>query len=103
MRRAILLAVLLLCGTSASAVAAGDAQAGRQLAQQWCTGCHVVDRSAQGADTAPSFPAIARREAQHPERLRAFLTAPHPPMAGLNLSRQQIDDIVAYLDSLTPR
>ncbi len=103
MRQLVFAAVLLLCAASTSALAAGDAQAGRQLAQQWCTGCHVVDRATRGADTAPSFPAIARREAQHPERLRAFLTAPHPPMAGLNLSRQQIDDIVAYLASLTPR
>jgi hypothetical protein len=31
---------------------------------------------------------------------RAFLLAPHPPMPDLNLSRADIDDISAYLDSL---
>jgi mono/diheme cytochrome c family protein len=103
MRPPILAAALLLCGASTSALAAGDPQSGRLLAQRWCTSCHVVDGSTKGPDTAPSFPAIAAREAQHPERLRAFLTAPHPPMAGLSLSRQQIDDVVSYLDSLTPR
>jgi mono/diheme cytochrome c family protein len=35
--------------------------------------------------------------------VRAWLADPHPPMPNFNLSRQQIDDIVAYLDSLTPR
>jgi mono/diheme cytochrome c family protein len=99
----ILGAALALCGASASASAAGDARTGQHMAERWCTGCHVVDRQTQGADTAPSFQAIAARNAQHPERLRTFLAAPHPPMSGFNLSREQIDDIVAYLVSLSPR
>lgn len=102
MRPTILVAALLLCGASTSALAAGDARSGQLLAERWCTGCHVVDHATQGADTAPSFQSIAARDAQHPERLRGFLTSPHPPMSGFSLSRQQIDDIVAYLTSLAP-
>jgi mono/diheme cytochrome c family protein len=85
------------------AAAAGDAQAGRNLAQRWCSGCHVVDQSGRGPDTAPPFPTIARQSQDDQGWLRAWLTAPHPPMPDLNLSRQQIDDVIAYLDSLTPR
>lgn len=103
MRPLIFFAALLLCGTSMPARAAGDARAGQQMAERWCTGCHVVDRVTQGADTAPSFSSIAARDAKHPELLRAFLTAPHPPMTGFDLSRNEIDDILAYLASLTPR
>jgi mono/diheme cytochrome c family protein len=89
-------AVLVL---AANARAAGDAEAGRKLARLWCTSCHIVDETPRGADTAPPFPTIAER---HQDRawIRAWITAPHPPMPNLNLSRQQIDDVVAYLDSL---
>jgi mono/diheme cytochrome c family protein len=102
MRASSLLAALLLCGASTAALAAGNAKSGQVLAERWCTGCHVVDHQTQGADTAPSFQSIAARNAQHPEHLRGFLVSPHPPMSGFSLSRQQIDDIVAYISSLAP-
>jgi len=104
MRIGSVLAMILLSGSlSAPAFAAGDAQVGQRLAQQWCSGCHVVDGSRQGSDTAPSFSSIARRRAGDRTWLRAWLLAPHPPMPNFNLSRQQIDDVIAYLDSLSPR
>lgn len=103
MRHSTLVAALLLCGASTSTLAAGDARTGQQLAERWCTGCHVVDRQTSGADTAPSFQSIAARDGEHPERLRGFLAAPHAPMKGFSLSREQIDDIVAYITSLAPR
>lgn len=61
----------------------------------------MVDRSGQGSDAAPPFVAVARQNTRG--WVRAWLAAPHPPMPNFNLSRQQIDDIVAYLDSLAPR
>lgn len=103
MRRLVIAALLVCGGTVAPALAAGDADAGHQLAQQWCTGCHIVDSASQGPDTAPPFPAVARRTPGDHGWVRAWLGAPHPPMPNFNLSRRQIDDIVAYLDSLTPR
>ena len=103
MGRFALAALVLLEVTAAPARAAGDAEAGHQLASQWCTGCHIVDNSQQGPDTAPPFPAVARRTPQDHSWVRAWLAAPHPPMPNFNLSRRQIDDIVAYLDSLSPR
>lgn len=85
-----------------SAHAAGDAAAGHALARQWCTGCHVVDNTGQGQDMAPPFASIARRRAGDPTWVRAWLAAPHPSMPNFNLARQQVEDIVAYLQSLTP-
>jgi mono/diheme cytochrome c family protein len=99
-------AVLVLNAAVAAmpAQAAGDAEAGHALARQWCASCHVVDRSGgNGADTAPPFPEIARRSQQDRNWVRAWLVAPHPPMPNLTLSRQEIDDVVAYLDNLAQR
>lgn len=83
-----------------AAAVAGDAAAGAAMAQQWCSGCHVVDGARRGSDTAPSFDAIARRTRSDKDWVRAWLIQPHPPMPNLNLTRQEIDDIVAYLESL---
>lgn len=97
-------AAVILCLLSGSpALAAGDVAAGQELARRWCAGCHVIDRSRQGSDAAPPFVAIARQNPETRGWLRAWLTAPHPPMPNFNLSRRQIDDIIAYLDSLSPR
>src|SRR5690348_16150606 len=78
---------------------AGDARTGHELTARWCTSCHVVDESGQGSDGAPPFSAIAHQKSSG--WLRAWLAAPHPPMPNFNLNRQQIDDVVAYLDSLS--
>ena len=86
-----------LTAAAAPASAAGDAAAGHALAQRWCASCHIVDRTGQGRDTAPPFPAVANRNPEDRGWLRAWLTAPHPPMPNFNLSRQQIDDGIAYL------
>ena len=83
--------------------AAGDASSGLALAQTWCTGCHIVGPTVAGGDSAPPFGTIANRSNLSPGALRAWLTEPHPPMPNLSLSRQQIDDITAYLDSLRHR
>lgn len=100
---AALAAAILSLSVASAAMAAGDEQAGKDLARRWCSGCHIVDRSGGGTDAAPPFPVIARRNPKDRTWLRAWLTDPHPPMPNLNLSRQQIDDVVAYLDSLSPR
>jgi len=92
-------AVCFLVPTNASA--AGDASAGLLLARQWCTGCHVVDAAGSGSDAAPAFPLIAREHGADQSWIRTWLTAPHPRMPNLNLSRTEIDDINSYLQSLT--
>ena len=80
--------------------AAGDAARGRALARTWCSSCHTTERSAVGKDLAPSFPSIAERGRPDQLEAHAFLNSPHPPMPDFNLSRSQIDDILAYLKRL---
>ena len=66
----------------------------------WCSSCHVVDSEGTAKDVAPPFSDIAARSAPGQLEARAFLVAPHPPMPNFDLAREQIDDIVAYLNSL---
>ena len=54
------------------------------------------------SDAAPPFPAIGRDPTSTPEKLHAWLANPHPPMPNLMLSRQQEDDILAYILSFKP-
>lgn len=81
-----------------AAFAAGDAGAGRTVAQTWCAGCHAIGRETQATDTAPAFAALAK--SRTPEQLRNWLSAPHPPMPNPGLSRQAIEDVIAYLQQL---
>jgi cytochrome c len=98
----LLVVALALFGFSAAApaIAAGDPHAGLTLAEVWCTSCHTVTENGGGRDTAPLFSTISRRNRADTAWVRAWLANPHPPMPNFNLSRQQIDDIVAYLESL---
>ena len=88
---------------STAAIAAGDPQIGHDLARRWCSGCHLVDSTTNGADAAPPFAAIAAKNAGDETALRGWLADPHPPMPNLDLSRVEIDDIIAYLMSMAPR
>lgn len=83
--------------------AAGDPARGQALARIWCANCHIVEGNASGKDVVPPLAEIARRGAPDQLQARAFLQSPHPPMPNFDLARQQIDDIVAYLNSLARR
>lgn len=76
----------------------GDVARGREISERWCMSCHRID-SATLNDQVPSFTSLAassRTEAA----IRGFLTRPHSPMPPLSLSNQQIEDVVAFLNTL---
>ena len=102
MRIAALISLTLCIGYSglAYAAAAGNAEAGRQLVTRSCSSCHATEGSATATDNAPPFSAVAKTNKERPAWIRGWLMSPHPPMPNISLSRQQIDDIVAYLSSL---
>lgn len=84
-----------------AAVPAGafDVEAGRRMAEVWCSGCHIIDGDGT-SDVAPGFRQVANDPSKTPDKLRAWLSNPHPPMPNFNLSRPEIDNIIAYLESL---
>ena len=75
---------------------AADPDIGGQLAQRWCTSCHVIAGIGHGGETAPALPPPDRSQ----RWLRAWLTNPHPPMPDMHLSRDEVEDIVAFLQTL---
>jgi mono/diheme cytochrome c family protein len=97
---AALAAIVWLVASEAALAQSVEAQKGYGLAKQWCTSCHIVAPGQDGSDAAPPFEAIANRAETTSDGLRAWLANPHPPMPNLNLSRAEIDWIVAYLASL---
>ena len=95
---AVVLPALILSVVPASTA---DLARGGQLARQWCANCHVIGPAA-GTTTQqgpPSLPAVAARGTPV-DQLRAFLTHPHGEMPDLALSRTEIDDLIAYIQSL---
>jgi len=77
---------------------AGDAAAGKDLARRWCMSCHVVDKTGGGSDVVAGFATIAATRT--PDYMRTFLANPKHPMPNPQLSTYEIDDIVAYIESL---
>ncbi|WP_395022326.1 c-type cytochrome [Dongia sp.] len=100
-RRAGLAIAALLATASSVALADGDARSGFWLVRHWCGSCHGLGTGV-ASDGAPALETIARRP--NPEGwLKAWLADPHPPMPNFNLSRSEIDDIIAYLNVLATR
>jgi mono/diheme cytochrome c family protein len=107
MRLKITCAALIIsagCSQAANATAAQDRAAkGHALAKQWCSSCHIVEPGTTSAsDVAPPFPKVAQDKRLTPDKLRAWLRNPHPPMPNLSLSREEIENLVAYIGSLRP-
>jgi hypothetical protein len=70
------------------------------LAQELCSGCHVVGQETSGSDLAPSFSAIANNPDKTLTKLHAWPGGAHPMVPDLPVSAAGIDDLNAYLDSL---
>jgi mono/diheme cytochrome c family protein len=96
--------LLIASAPTSSAQDSGDPVAGGHFAETWCSTCHVVTATQkQGTSTgAPTFRAIAAQKAITPMALAAFLQTPHHRMPDLNLTREEIADISAYILSLRP-
>lgn len=79
-----------------------DVGHGEQLARRWCASCHIVaDDQTVGADSVPTFAAIAKRPNFSVDELARFLRDPHPVMPDMQLSASESADISGYIASLT--
>jgi mono/diheme cytochrome c family protein len=95
---AVFLAVALCFAGTAMAPAWADVAKGGELAQRWCTGCHLVGSRQSGPiqQGPPSFRMVAESGVTAAQ-LRAFLSHPHGAMPDLALSRAEIDDLIQYI------
>ncbi len=92
----------VLSSLPAHAEERGNPQAGQTLALSVCANCHLVQEGQRKPpmDSVPSFYAVAHDPAMTDDKLGTFLNRPHPPMPNIELSRQQIADLVSYIASL---
>ena len=92
------LGVLVLLAAACEARAA-DVIVGQDIVERTCAVCHVAGGD-KGSDAAPPLETIAKRQPADLGWIRAWLADPHPPMPNPNLTRQEIDDVVLYLQYL---
>jgi cytochrome c len=92
-----------LSASSASAQVHPDAKTGRKIAEKLCVGCHIVGDQATRASVpadVPSFARIASKPEQTAQSIAGAIVVPHPPMPTIQLTREEIGDIAAYILSL---
>lgn len=97
-------AATLAAGLALAQGTPGNANNGHALATTWCAGCHFVEpRELHTKDAVPSFAAVAAMKSTTELSLQAFLQTSHHNMPDWRLTRQQVDDVVAYIVSLRPK
>jgi len=95
--RAFAAAAAIALTTSAGALAA-DANHGETLAKRWCASCHIVaSDQTRGEDNVPPFATIARLPGFDANAIARFLMDPHPKMPDMQLSRDEAEDLAAYI------
>jgi tetratricopeptide (TPR) repeat protein len=76
---------------------------GQALVERHCSGCHAVGRSGASPNkTAPEFRSLHARHSRLAlrEPLSRGIAAPHDQMPKFTLTNDQIDTIIAYINSL---
>ena len=92
-----LAAALAALSMTASAYAA-DVDHGATLAKRWCAACHIVaPDQTHGQDNVPPFATIAKIPGFNADLIARFLMNPHPKMPDMQLSRDEADDLAAYI------
>ena len=105
LNRLALIAAACVMG-SASALAAGNPDAVSGLVSEQCTACHEIPgyksryEKAEGVNPPP-FQTIADNPDRYPvDQIRAFLQHPHYPMGKFTLSPSDIENLIAFIESL---
>lgn len=98
--RHALLAFCLGTGLAVPPATAQDVDSGREIAQRWCSGCHMVAPGVGRDGAPPSFATIAQTSGMTEAALAVFLSTPHGRMPDYSLTRREIRDVSAYILSL---
>lgn len=99
----ILAALALLVPDPLSAQGAADVEAGRKLAETHCSRCHATGN--EGTSLMEGAPPLRDLKLRYPiddlaESLAEGMETAHPQMPVFTFSPEEIDDLLAYLDSL---
>jgi mono/diheme cytochrome c family protein len=80
---------------------AADPGNGRRLAFRWCQPCHVVsENQTRQTGEAPPFSEIAGKANFTPAGIATFLMDPHGMMPDMSLTRDEANDLAAYIGTL---
>ncbi len=98
----LFLATFVMCGLAAAPTLAGDAAAGRRLAEEHCVRCHNIEKGAGFKLKPPSFQAIAIYRTSEDIWSRIIAPSPHSGMPDVQwtLMPEEVQDLVAYIASL---
>lgn len=100
-----LTAVLLLgaCAASSEPTALSAEQRGQVLVAQNCASCHAIGRSDESpAPEAPAFRTLSQnyRVSALEEALAEGISVGHPAMPNFSFAPDDVDAVIAYLDSI---
>jgi mono/diheme cytochrome c family protein len=96
----VLTAVLTAMLLSTQSMAAGLPTTGKIIAVKWCASCHkVTDEQNTTMADVPTFAAIAKEWIENVQPLKSILADPHPIMPNFDLTRNEIDDLLAYIQT----
>jgi mono/diheme cytochrome c family protein len=104
-RRLLLVWAVTFALLASEAKAEGEADAAKAIVQEHCVACHEVpgyeSERTTPAIEALSFPEMAADPGTYtPERLRRYLQKPHWPMEQFRLSPRDIDNLLAFIESV---
>ncbi len=87
-------------------MAGGDPARGKTVALKLCGRCHVVaeENRLAGIESTPWFKTMARKPAIYPpERFRTFSERPPHPPQKIKISKAEMEDLIAYVQSLAKK
>jgi mono/diheme cytochrome c family protein len=74
---------------------------GKELAQQLCSNCHLVDNQQQQTNAdVPSFNEIGNKEGQTAGAIMAHIVLPKHPMPTIPLTQSELANLAAYILSM---
>ena len=102
-RRIPLLCIALVLGSSVAMAQSGRVQRGQVFAQTNCSQCHAIGRV--GDSPIPEAPPFRTLNTRYPiedlaEAFAEGITTGHPSMPQFQLDPAQINDLLAYLNSI---
>jgi len=103
MRPLTLVGLALACASTAANAQSGRAQRGFTFAQTNCSQCHAIGRF--GDSPLPEAPPFRTLHTRYPieslaEAFAEGITTGHPSMPQFQLDPAQINDLLAYLQSI---
>jgi mono/diheme cytochrome c family protein len=103
MRRLIYFCIAIALGSSATMAQSGRVQRGFNFVQTNCSQCHAIGRV--GESPVPEAPPFRTLHTRYPiedlaEAFAEGITTGHPSMPQFELDPAQIDDLIAYLNSI---